>query len=99
MLSHVPHQMKTVCSMKSVFKELADPCVTAMRIVTMDTFARRDSVLLDVLQIHSVERMKLVSTLSARTHASLQNVDNVLSVQFPIMKLSVPVLPQLLAIL
>ena len=59
-LSHVPHQMKTVCSMKSVFKEPADPCVTAMRIVTMDIFARRGSVLLVVLLTHSVARMRLV---------------------------------------
>ena len=82
--------------MKSVSKELADHCVTAMRIVTMDIFARRGSVLLAVLLTHNVARMKHALTLSVRTHVSHQNVDNVLSVQFPTMKLSVPVLPHLL---
>ena len=83
--------------MKCVYREPAVLCVTAMKIVTLDTSARRDSVLLDVLLTHNVARMRLVSTQSVRTHVCHPNVVNVQSAQCQIMKHFVPV-PQLLLV-
>ena len=89
--SPAPRPMRTVCPTRCVSRAHAGLCVTATRIVTLDTSARRDSVWLAAPQTPSVERPSRASTPSARTPVSTLSAAHVPSVQSTITRLSVPV--------
>ena len=89
--SPAPRPMRTVCPTRCVSRAPADLCVTATRIVTLDTSARRDSVWLAAPQTPSVERPSRASTPSVRTPVSTLSVAHVPSVQSIITRPSAPV--------
>ena len=97
--SPAPRQMRTACPMRCVSRAPAGLCVTAMRIVTLDTSARRDSAWLAAPPTLSVQRLSPASTPSVRIPVSTLSAAHVLSVQSTITRLSVPVpRPQLVTL-